>query len=374
MPLHQKHPGKLSALFKSVVVSGALLAGAVFTACRDNPVPPPAPPPPSMTEQKITPPPVIPPPEPPRSRSRPFTEGEAVLAKDVFSGAKTEDFRIVQEDCRRQNVPMEYFSNLIRICSPDHYSDDYSLEDSRPEDVKAFKNIVHDMVVKQVGWEKVTVEKKEKAWRQLKEGERWFTAGERAILYSIFGDRIRVEDAKIITGRGCTEYGGASSWAHARTTSPRSFEICKAEYDSSDYSQGGIYGFEIQVHEGTHMWQWQEIGYSNWRWCPDRGNNPTVIYAYQLDINSSFKDFCIEDQASIIADYGRAFLRPEHAPRRIANTPFNMALLQKVVETEFPNARLARLEFEAQEGYKVPVVRLDVSAINQPRPPAPRMS
>ena len=85
--------------------------------------------------------------------------------------------------------------------------------------------------------------------------------------------------------------------------------------------------------------------------------SPPVLTAAK---KAGFKEFGVEQQASIVADYAQQFLRSESRKPANSNSEFYMpvetdnfkmqslAKLQKVVEDRFPQARKTRLALEAQ--------------------------
>lgn len=97
------------------------------------------------------------------------------------------------------------------------------------------------------------------------------------------------------------------------------------------------------MHEMTHIWQ-HRTG-STAESCG--------TYAYTLNPQSHFGDFCNEQQAAIVGDYVAIYLQPDsfingamalNARLRL----HEMEELARVVETQFPHARTARLQLRGQ--------------------------
>lgn len=129
-------------------------------------------------------------------------------------------------------------------------------------------------------------------------------------------------------------------------------------FDTDDFVEmPSMLQFAMFMHEVTHAWQFQN-GEPN-----DDLNND--IYEYNLTKDSSFEDFGIEQQASIIEDYAAAFLHPYEIVENQSseNQNWDPELLKKVVETQFPNAREMREAIEEMDAtlqmrYKVPAATL----------------
>ncbi len=113
-----------------------------------------------------------------------------------------------------------------------------------------------------------------------------------------------------------------------------------------DYSNAWSWDFGVFMHEMTHIWQRTNIMADVLR----RFFIRTKQYDYKLTERSRFTFFGKEQQASIMEDYALRFLYPRGPmpARRIAETPENDALLQRVVERKFPAARQARLAVAEQ--------------------------
>ncbi len=112
------------------------------------------------------------------------------------------------------------------------------------------------------------------------------------------------------------------------------------EYFSNDFTRDNDpFNFGTFIHESTHIWQNQtNHQYTDWQFV----NKPDK-YAYPIDIKKwSFENYSIEQQAAIIEDYARYFLRPQGQTRRLEMTPEKLSQLQILVESQFPQAKVTR--------------------------------
>lgn len=163
------------------------------------------------------------------------------------------------------------------------------------------------------------------------------TPGERQAVEQIFGDQI---DASKIR----KHFKENGHWTHvmrgkAGTVMPFTSHIdfFGDHIRSADYSAGDAHRFGFFLHEVTHVWQGQNFDYSmkNFR-----------IYEFTLKPDSKFSDFGIEQQGEIIEAYAKAWHHPEgrKAPKTEAD-----ALLKKVVEEKFPQAKVTREKMDREE-------------------------
>lgn len=104
---------------------------------------------------------------------------------------------------------------------------------------------------------------------------------------------------------------------------------------SRDYSREGAYMRGVFMHEMGHLWQHQ----TNWRHT--KTSCLWNIYDYELTPQSRFSDFCVEQQASIIEEYVQVFLGD-------AEAVIDTALLQRIIEEQFPGAKELRLQKETR--------------------------
>jgi len=184
--------------------------------------------------------------------------------------------------------------------------------------------------------------------------EKPLTAGEAALVKSIFGDSINTDKVrKYITLQ--TKPGNRFGvLIAAQVFNGDSIKFYGPKYASADYSKDkDFFLFGLLIHEMTHIWQQQN---------KVRNARPAYrAYEYTLTKRSQFKKFGQEQQASIIEDYARQFLffkrspggaqdnyLPNSAPGLDAKSLSSLTLLAKVVEEQFPEARKTRLALEAQ--------------------------
>ena len=106
---------------------------------------------------------------------------------------------------------------------------------------------------------------------------------------------------------------------------------------SQDYSRDSEYKFGFFMHEATHTWQGQNLDFSL---------RAFGVYSYALDAQSNWRDFGIEQQADIIEDYSKRWLYPRNAHMHHTRQD---ALLARVVENRFPEARQSRLKLEGDK-------------------------
>ena len=106
---------------------------------------------------------------------------------------------------------------------------------------------------------------------------------------------------------------------------------------SQDYSCDAKWRAGLFIHEATHVWQNQTRS-----WQLDKLYKCRV-YDYTLKPQSVFRDFGVEQQASIIEDYYEAWLHKDGRARMGETMTANDSLLLKVVEKRFPRAKKTRL-------------------------------
>jgi hypothetical protein len=178
------------------------------------------------------------------------------------------------------------------------------------------------------------------------------TKNEIAFVQSIFGDEVNTAIVrKNFYAKHPDNTPEDSKETIADVNDTKNIKFYGTEYRSSDYSREGTINYGTFIHEITHIWQRQKIPGLTLLFmsCHD--------YDYTLDAGSRFNDFCIEQQGALIEDYALRFLHSSHASFRIKNTPENDALLQKVVEAQFPEARKTRLGLEKQEQLKTTMAK-----------------
>ena len=173
------------------------------------------------------------------------------------------------------------------------------------------------------------------------------TKDETAFVGSIFGKEINTAR---IRKYFAAEY---HPLADAAALSAEKIKFYGEKNHAADYSLSeDPFKYETFIHEITHIWQHQHRQQDIARFL----RHHTKRYDYALSQKSLFKDFGVEQQACIVADYALQFLYPKrqklndtyYQPADKGNPPQNLALLQKVVEDKFPQARKTRLALEAQ--------------------------
>lgn len=171
------------------------------------------------------------------------------------------------------------------------------------------------------------------------------TVDEAALILGIFGDELNI--SKVRKDFTAAQKPGTKPtyYIPAQTFGAKSIKFYGPHYTEADYSKTvSDFNYGTFVHEMTHIWQNQNPD-------PRKKEKNNSVYTYALSENSRFEDFGEEQQAALIEDYARQFLRarrgaykgtylPSHGPDK-QKTP--LVLLRKVVETRFPQARKTRL-------------------------------
>lgn len=172
------------------------------------------------------------------------------------------------------------------------------------------------------------------------------TANEQEMFRSFFGSEM---DTGIVLKHyfndGCTGDMTAAAW----TFSSRDIAICYRKHHLPDYAgtkdpdrKGDFF------HEGMHIVQHQaeERGRKIYA-----GSKSSRDYMYELDENSRFSGFGIEQQGAMVEDYVRFFLMEEPSYTRKLVHYYQHGkhdLLQKVIEERFPGAAAMRLAVAAK--------------------------
>jgi hypothetical protein len=127
----------------------------------------------------------------------------------------------------------------------------------------------------------------------------------------------------------------------ARTYGTAKIKFYGSADRQSDYSQPeeSVYLY-LFMHEMTHIWQNQR---GMMRHVYNMLRHPARDHRYELSPQSRFKDFGVEQQADIIGEYAMVFLGHNYS----FDIGCDKALLQKVVEDRFPEARKTRVALEA---------------------------
>ncbi|MCC7036059.1 MAG: hypothetical protein IT560_02015 [Alphaproteobacteria bacterium] len=163
------------------------------------------------------------------------------------------------------------------------------------------------------------------------------TPGERQAVEQIFGDQ--VDAAKIRK-----HFKDASHWTHFMkgkqgTVMPFTHQVdfFGDNIKSRDYSAEGAYKYGFFLHEMTHIWQGANIRYP----LKNFGQ-----YEFTLTKDSKFSDFGLEQQGEIIEAYAKAWHHPDG--RKLAKTEAD-GFLMRVVETQFPQAKITREKMDRQD-------------------------
>ena len=154
------------------------------------------------------------------------------------------------------------------------------------------------------------------------------TAGERALSRQFFSAIDPDEVKKYPEGNYLAWFGGLRGMA-ARGNAVIFFGPV---YEDDFSAMRDVYNFTVFMHEMTHIWQQQNMHAFTRGRCPGD-------YSYALRPASRFSDFCNEEQAEIVADYARRFIAGE---RSWFADEARDSLLQRVVEEQFPGARVLR--------------------------------
>lgn len=161
------------------------------------------------------------------------------------------------------------------------------------------------------------------------------TKGEADMAF-IFGDEI---DASVVN----LHAGPPKGMTIAETFDTKTIAYYGPPYLSLDYSKTkDAVNYGSQFHEMTHIWQFQ-AGFAF------TAGHCSGGYHYVLAKGRQFNDFCDEAQGAIVEDYARRYIKPVSAPSKWYvdmcgyDTPAHDALLLKIVEDRFPNAKTMRL-------------------------------
>ncbi len=165
------------------------------------------------------------------------------------------------------------------------------------------------------------------------------TPEEAAVAQSLFGPDFRTDDIRKQYVRSWV--GGAIQYPAAVVPlTGRHIYFFEPDLRVRDLTLSTDYDFKLYMHEMTHIWQ-------------HRGNWAPICktYDYMLTPQSRFKNYCNEQQASIVGDYAEDFLNPRNVNairllRQGSSTRADNEYLMRVVEGQFPQARASRLNIE----------------------------
>ena len=179
------------------------------------------------------------------------------------------------------------------------------------------------------------------------------TAGEVALVKSIFGDEIDTKNVRKYFPEKMKPGTIKGYVTPAQTFGIDAIKFYGTKYQSEDYSQSkDLYLYGTFLHEMTHIWQNQHPAPRAY----------SYTYQYTLTPRSRFDGFSEEQQSSIIEDYARQFFYlkqslntkgidtyiPSCASDFNESSLRSLSLLRKVVEDKFPQARKTRLALEAK--------------------------
>lgn len=124
---------------------------------------------------------------------------------------------------------------------------------------------------------------------------------------------------------------------------------------SEDYSKDSQSKYALFMHEATHTWQGQNFSFPT---------KALEIYAYDLTPTARWKDFGAEQQADLVANYSARWLYPKNV--QIKHNAGD-ALLARVVENRFPQAKKTRLALEGTHAVDIDKM---IAEIPPPKPGA----
>ena len=187
--------------------------------------------------------------------------------------------------------------------------------------------------------------------RKFAEASAPLTAGERALVQGVFGKDFATDGITKYFHRELPPHqrprhkDEASAAAYVLAGNDRDIHFISRDTHARDYSRIPDAGERVStfMHEMTHIWQHRQ-----------GMTEDCDVYDYQLTDRSRFGQFCNEQQAAIIGEYTRVFLQPDSLLGRtkgllpeIQYSP-NGRNLMRVVEEQFPQARVSRMAMQAR--------------------------
>lgn len=177
------------------------------------------------------------------------------------------------------------------------------------------------------------------------------TAGERALIQSVFGPEFSTDGITKYFHRELPPHqrprreGELPAAAYVLGGNDRDIHFVNRDTHARDYSRVPDEGLRVStfMHEMTHIWQHRQ-----------GMTKDCDIYTYQLTAQSRFGDFCNEQQATIIGEYTRVFLQPDsilgRAKGLVPQIEYSPAgeNLMRVVEEQFPQARISRMAMQSR--------------------------
>lgn len=161
------------------------------------------------------------------------------------------------------------------------------------------------------------------------------TKGEADFAHGIFGDEINTDIIRKILLLMKSQDGTAAAVAGTRAIMFYEPENYSDDFSKEEYP----WKVEVFAHELTHIWQHQ----NGLKYTPK--GFKSNFYNYDLNSSSLFTEYYNEQQASIVQEYALRFLMSDMMDLNCLNDD---VLLQKIVEDQFPQARITRLAVEAK--------------------------
>lgn len=129
--------------------------------------------------------------------------------------------------------------------------------------------------------------------------KRNLSSGEIAILGPIFGSTLRYQSIKCDVNSA--DVGGPSN-----SITPAGVAYFSRHLYNNDFSGEAPDYKWVFVHEMAHVWQWQHGIYPVWAavgaFIENLGNYAKA-YSYQIEKGKPFREYNLEQQAAIVADY-----------------------------------------------------------------------
>lgn len=195
---------------------------------------------------------------------------------------------------------------------------------------------------------------------------------EAALIKSLFGDEINTDNVRLFFYSATKPNNPAATKADMQpqpdgsTDVEQRVEFYGVRYASQNYALDIPENFGIFCHEMTHVMQGQKLF--------TQVNDAHNCYGYNITDKTKFADLGPEEQASLIQDYSRRFLHPDHPPSFLwtpagsmqtvdmsgrdvtakHDTPESDAKIIRVVETRFPKAAIARKAVAAGQKIAAP--------------------
>lgn len=122
-------------------------------------------------------------------------------------------------------------------------------------------------------------------------GERHLTSKERTVLFPLYTSHVNLDEIRI-------KSGGPLTWVYPGITLGNVISFPQGAYDENDLEDQALL-----VHEVCHVWQYQHfgVGYiprSLWELVTQRDT-----YVIHYNAEKSFRDYDVEEQCEIIAEY-----------------------------------------------------------------------